>query len=207
MIDMRNLEKSFEEKTNKNFKDFYKTYRPKLVWYLYRYTKDMDKANDFAADAFMQALLNINTYKTPDEGGAQIHTWLYKVAENIVKKAYKDDKKLPLTSMDKEFNENVNLKNLLPYNDGKKEIDQYKIVVKKAQVVKDAIYNLPDNEKDLKYKKVLIMREIEGMAYKEISETLNINLSTIKSQIRKGRKIIKKKTTKILKEIDENGLE
>jgi len=39
------------------------------------------------------------------------------------------------------------------------------------------------------YKTVIEMREIEKMAYKEISEKLGRNLSTIKSQIRGARKI------------------
>ena len=51
------------------------------------------------------------------------------------------------------------------------------------------------------------MREIEGMAYKEISEELNINLSTIKSQFKKGRNIVRKKVLKRFQEIDYNGAE
>jgi DNA-directed RNA polymerase specialized sigma24 family protein len=48
------------------------------------------------------------------------------------------------------------------------------------------------------------MREIECMQYKEISDELNINLSTIKSQIKKGRTIIRKKVEKKFKDIDYN---
>jgi len=199
------LELQFEERTGLNFQIFYKNYKPKLMWYITRYTKDSEVAEDHVEDAFIQALLNINTYKRPDEGGAQVNTWIYKIAENIVKKAHKDSERLPTNSLDKEMAENFKLSNLIPYDDGKPIIDEYNIFVKKANVIKEAINNLP--EKDSKYKKVLIMREIEGMAYKEISEELNINLSTIKSQIKKGRNIIKKKVLKKFQEIDHNGNE
>jgi RNA polymerase sigma-70 factor (ECF subfamily) len=175
------------------------------MWYISRYTKDPEIAEDHVEDAFIQALLNISTYKRPDEGGAQVNTWIYKIAENIVKKAHKDSERLPTNSLDKEMAENFNLSNLIPYDDGKRNNDEYNIYVKKANVIKDTIYNL--SEKDSKYKKVLIMREIEGMAYKEISEELQINLSTIKSQIKKGRTIIKKKVLKKFQEIDHNGAE
>ena len=107
-------------------------------------------------------------------------------------------------SLDKEIAEKFHLSNLIPYDDGKRNIDEYNIFVKKANLIKEVIYGLP--EKDIKYKRVLIMREIEGMAYKEISEELNINLSTIKSQIKKGRNIIKKKVFKKFQDID-NGAE
>lgn len=199
------LEKQFEERTGINFENFYKNYKPKLMWYISRYTKDPEIAEDHVEDAFIQALLNISTYKRPDEGGAQVNTWIYKIAENIVKKAHKDSERLPTNSLDKEMAENFNLSNLIPYDDGKRNNDEYNIYVKKANVIKDTIYNL--SEKDSKYKKVLIMREIEGMAYKEISEELQINLSTIKSQIKKGRTIIKKKVLKKFQEIDHNGAE
>jgi RNA polymerase sigma-70 factor (ECF subfamily) len=199
------LEIKFEQRTGINFQTFYKNYKPKLMWYLTRYTKDPEISEDHVEDAFIQALLNINTYKRPDEGGAQVNTWIYKIAENIVKKSHKDSERLPTNSLDKEFVDNVHLSNLIPYDDGKKGLDEYKVFVKKASIIKDAIYNLP--EKDSKYKKVLIMREIEGLAYKEISEELNINLSTIKSQIKKGRNIIKKKVIKKFQEIDNNGVD
>lgn len=199
------LERQFEERTGINFQNFYKNYKPKLMWYISRYTKDPEVAEDHVEDAFIQALLNISTYKRPDEGGAQVNTWIYKIAENIVKKSHKDSERLPTNSLDKEMVENFQLSNLIPYDDGKKSQEEYNIFVKKATIIKDTIYNLP--EKDSKYKKVLIMREIEGMAYKEISEELNINLSTIKSQIKKGRNIIKKKVMKKFQDIDHNGAE
>jgi len=199
------LEIKFEERTGINFETFYKNYKPRLKNYLQRYTRDPEIAEDHVEDAFIQALLNINTYKRPEEGGAQVNTWVYKIAENIAKKAHKDKERLPTNSLDKEMVENVHLSNLIPYDDGKLRFEEYKVFIKKATIIKDTIYNLP--EKDSKYKRVLIMREIEGMAYKEISEELNINLSTIKSQIKKGRNIIKKKVLKKFQDIDHNGLD
>lgn len=204
MRTLDNLSKDFETKTTLNFKKFYTEYKPKLIWYLTKFTKDPEISEDFAEEAFIQALLNIETYKRPEEGGAQVNTWVYKIAENIVKKAHKDGNRLPTTSLDKKFDENVNLTNLIPHDDGKHDEMEFNIFVRKAEIIKAAIYSLP--KKDEKYQKVLIMRELDGMAYKEISETLDINLSTIKSQIRKGRSIIRKKIQKKLQEIDNHGL-
>lgn len=203
--EINDLEKQFEDRTGINFQTFYKNYKPKLLWYITRYTKNSEIAEDHVEDAFIQALLNINTYKRPEEGGAQVNTWIYKIAENIVKKSFKDNERLPCSSLDREIAENFNLSNIIPYDDSTKHIDEYNIYVKKAAYIKETIYNL--SEKDNKYKKVLIMRELQGMAYKDISEELDINLSTIKSQIKKGRNIIKKKVQKKFQEIDINGTE
>lgn len=199
------LELKFEERTGVNFQYFYKNYKPKLMWYITKYTKDAEIAEDHVEDAFIQALLNIETYKRKDEGGAQVNTWIYKIAENIVKKSYKDAERLPTNSLDKEMAENFNLSNIIPYDDGALLNEERQIYIKKANVTKETIYNL--SEKDSKYRRVLIMREIEGMTYKDISKELDINLSTIKSQIKKGRNIIKKKLIKKFQEIDFNGTE
>lgn len=206
MINKSNdLELQFEERTGINFQNFYKTYKPKLMWYIIKYTKDVGIAEDHVEDAFIQALLNISTYKRKDEGGAQVNTWIYKIAENIVKKSYKDSERLPTNSLDKEMAENFNLSNIIPYDDGANIIEERNVHVKKAVVIRETIYNL--SEKDFKYKRVLIMREIDGMTYKDISNELEINLSTIKSQIKKGRKIIKKKVLRKFQDIDFNGSE
>lgn len=199
------LELQFEERTGINFQYFYKNYKPKLMWYITKYTKDIEIAEDYVEDAFIQALLNIETYKRKDEGGAQVNTWVYKIAENIVKKSYKDAERLPTKSLDKDMAENFKLSNIIPYDDGVLLNEERQIYIKKANVAKETIYNL--SEKDSKYKKVLIMREIEGMTYKDISEELDINLSTIKSQIKKGRTIIRKKLVKKFQEIDIHGTE
>ena len=118
------LETQFEERTHINFQTFYKIHKPKLMWYITRYTKDQGLAEDYVEDAFVQALLNINTYKRPEEGGAQVNTWIYKIAENIVKKAHKTSQRIPTKSLDKEISEKFHLSNLIPYDDGKRNLDE-----------------------------------------------------------------------------------
>ena len=53
------------------------------------------------------------------------------------------------------------------------------------------------------YKTVIEMREIDRMAYKDISDTLGVNLSTIKSRIRGARHILMEQSKKEFLEIDE----
>jgi len=43
------------------------------------------------------------------------------------------------------------------------------------------------NELPLKHREVLVMREITGMNYDEISTTLNINIGTVKSRLARAR--------------------
>ncbi|NPV12918.1 MAG: RNA polymerase sigma factor [Ignavibacteria bacterium] len=199
---MNHFEKKFEQKTGINFQKFYKDQKPKLTWYLSKWTKDLEIAEDFADDAFVKALMAIDSYNGEK---SQVHTWIYTIAVNFVKKDYHDKQKLPLISIDRELSNSASINIFLPYNDTSNDIMRHKEISKKAEIVRDAIFNMP--EKQHKYRQVLIMREIENMSYNEISEYLKLNLSTVKSQIKKGRELICKKVEKKLAYIDEHGLE
>jgi len=162
--DVISLEDKFESVTGLNFQNFYKKYKPKLVWYLTRYTRDQEIAEDFADDAFTQSLLKIDNYNNEK---SQIHTWIYKIAENLVKKDFKDKKKMSVVSLDKENSENLNLINIIPNGQFEESntMEQDSIIIKKAEIVKDAIFSLPD-----KYKRVMILRELENKPYIDIAE-------------------------------------
>ena len=54
------------------------------------------------------------------------------------------------------------------------------------RIVKEEINNLPDD-----YREILLMRDIEGLSYNEISEILNIKLSNVKVRIHRGREFLK----------------
>ena len=198
---MNQLEKNFERKTGIKFKDFYKEYKPKFTWHLSKWTKDLSIAEDFADDAFLKALTSIDGYNGKM---AQVHTWLYTIGVNLVKKDYQEKQRLPSISMDRELANNANMAMFLPYTDGKKEMNKHNEFVEKAQIIRDAILDMP--EKQHKYKTVLVLRELENYTYKEIAHKLDLNLSTVKSQIKQGREIIRNKISRKLELIDEHGL-
>jgi len=69
--------------------------------------------------------------------------------------------------LDKDNSDNLNLINIIPNSDmhDKHKFEMDHILVKKAEIVNDAIFKLPE-----KYKRVMVMREIENRSYLEISE-------------------------------------
>jgi len=87
---MNQFETKFKDITGTNFNKFFVEQKPKLVWYLTRWTRDIELAEDFATEAFMQALEKIHTYNNEK---AKFETWLYTIASNILKKNYQDSQK------------------------------------------------------------------------------------------------------------------
>lgn len=176
------LSKKFEEVTGVKFNTFYHNHKPKLIWYLTKYTKDQDLSEDFADEAFMQALLKIDNF---DAEKSQIHTWIYKIAENFVKKEYKENQKLNVVSIDKPNDDNLSLSGIISDSliDDDSVHEEELIMKRKVELVKEAIEKLPN-----KYKHVMMLREIEGKAYLEIADIctktykINVNDKCIKLQ-------------------------
>jgi RNA polymerase sigma-70 factor (ECF subfamily) len=196
---MGDNEAIFKTITGFDFTNFYLEHKSKLTWHLSSMTKDLDEAEDFADDAFIQGLSKIGQYD-PNKG-AQIHTWIYTIGRNLVIKSWKDKQRIPSVSLDKEYDENSAISNFIPDDESKCVIEDIEII-KKALLCKKAIDELPEI-----YKEVLILREIEKMAYKDISDLLNVNLSTIKSRIRNGRIMVINKVQQDFKHIYKNGID
>jgi RNA polymerase sigma-70 factor (ECF subfamily) len=177
--------KIFRERTGNDFEHFYNKYYHKLIYYTNKMCNDPQKAEDVTTDSFIVALEKIDKY---EKDKAQFSTWLFTIAKNLMLQEIKQQKKT--VSIDTEIDEEgTTLKDFIQEDENKEYISD--ISYKKAEIMKKHMETLKEP-----YRKVLYMREIQKMPYKDIAEQLNKNLSTIKSQIRGGRAILKSQTKK-----------
>lgn len=190
-ISFSEQEKIFVERTGKDFLTLYKKYYPKLIYYTSKMCNDPQKAEDISTDSFMTAFEKIDKY---DIEKAQFSTWLFTIAKNLALQTIKSDKKS--ISLDIEYdNEGTTMKDFITEEES--DIAIYDVQDKKAEVMLKHINMLKEP-----YRSVIEMREVKKMSYKDISDTLGKNLSTIKSQIRNGRAILVKETENEFKKID-----
>ena len=185
-------EKIFKQKTGKDFSTLYQKYYPKLIYFISKICKDVQKAEDISTDSFIVALEKIDKY---DNEKAQFSTWLFTIARNLALQDLKIENRS--ISLDIEFDdEGTTLKDFIQETESNEAV--YDVYSKKADVLKKHISELKEP-----YKTVIEMREIDGMAYKDIADLLGKNLSTIKSQIRNGRHILMEQSKREFLEIDE----
>lgn len=186
-------EKLFKERTGKDFTTLYQKYYPKLIYFTSRICNDAQKAEDLSTDSFMIALDKIEKY---DREKSQFSTWLFTIAKNLTLQDIKLDKKK--ISLDIEFDEEgTTMKDFITIED-ETDTHIHDVVSKKSEIMKKYMHTLKEP-----YKTVIQMREVDGMAYKDIADKLGKNLSTIKSQIRNGRHILISQTKKEFDDIDE----
>ena len=186
-------EKLFKERTGKDFTTLYQKYYPKLIYFTSRICNDQQKAEDLSTDSFMIALDKIEKY---EKDKSQFSTWLFTIAKNLTLQDIKNEKRS--ISLDIEFDdEGTTMKDFITQEDSN-DVQMYDIFSRKSEIMKKYMDMLKEP-----YKTVIEMREIKGMAYKDIASKLNKNLSTIKSQIRNGRKILISQSKSEFDEIEE----
>jgi RNA polymerase sigma-70 factor, ECF subfamily len=191
-ISFSEQEKIFVERTGKDFLTLYKKYYPKLIYYTSKMCNDPQKAEDISTDSFMTAFEKIDKY---DIEKAQFSTWLFTIAKNLALQSLKNDKKS--ISLDIEYdNEGTTMKDFITEEES--DIHLQSVSTMKAEIMKKHMDTLKEP-----YKTVIEMREIKKMAYKDIADQLDKNLSTIKSQIRNGRHILISQSKKEFDDIDE----
>jgi RNA polymerase sigma-70 factor (ECF subfamily) len=190
--DFAEKEKVFIERTGKNFDFYYKKYYPKLIYYTNKICNDTQKAEDVSIDSFLTAFDKIDMYESDK---SQFSTWLFTIARNLALQEKKTNSKS--ISMDVEIDEEgTTMKDFIQEEESEDEA-KYEAINMKAQIMLEAIGKLKEP-----YKRVIEMREVRKMQYKDISEQLGKNLSTIKSQIRNGRGLLVKSTEKEFQKID-----
>ena len=185
-------EKIFKERTGNDFTFYYKKYYQKLIYFTFKMCNDTQKAEDVTTDSFIVALEKIEKY---EKGKSQFSTWLFTIAKNLMLQEIKVQKKT--VSIDVEIDEEgTTLKDFIQEESIKENLTD--ISFKKAEIIKKHMSDLKEP-----YRRVLHMREIDKMAYKDIASELNKNLSTIKSQIRGGRAILKSQTKREFEMLDD----
>jgi RNA polymerase sigma-70 factor (ECF subfamily) len=185
-------EKLFREKTGKEFTQLYSKYYPKLIYFTSRICNDPQKAEDLSTDSFMIALDKIEKY---DKEKSQFSTWLFTIAKNLTLQDIKSERKK--ISLDVEFDEEgTTMKDFIQEEES--DLNVQNISDRKAEIIKKYMSGLKEP-----YRTVIEMREIKKMAYQDIADKLDRNLSTIKSQIRNGRHLLISQSRVEFEDIDE----
>lgn len=149
-------------------------YKDQLLNFIYRFVGNRSDAEDIVQETFLRVYKNKHYYKEI----AKFSTWVYTIAGNLAKTELRRRKRHKIFSVSNFINEERD------YDIPDKEHSPEKKVDSSIQetIIQKAIEKLP-----IKFKEVIILRDIQGFAYEEISQILNIPLGTVKSRVNRGR--------------------
>jgi RNA polymerase sigma-70 factor, ECF subfamily len=169
-------EAAFEELVNR--------YRNQITNFIYRMLGDYDEAVDLAQETFVRVFQAVERY----HDGYAFSTYIYRIAANLAISELRKRKRRRLISLNGLFSsEEENTVEFQPPDDKPLQDAVYDDVQIQA-VVSKAIMTLPE-----KYRAPLILRDVEGKSYEEISTILQTSEGTIKSRISRGRNLLREK--------------
>lgn len=157
-------------------------YQHKIVNLVMRYVRDPDLALDITQEAFIKAYRALPRFR----GDSAFYTWLYRIAVNTAKNHLASARRRPMdVELDLQDPEQYDLHAKL------KETDTPEGVTMSQELratVEKAIDALPDD-----LRTAIILRELDGMSYEEIAQTMECPVGTVRSRIFRARDAIAKK--------------
>ncbi len=154
-------------------------YQNKIIQLIYRYVHDPDEARDVAQEAFIKAYKAIDRFR----GDSAFYTWIYRIAINTAKNhLVASSRRPPKGDIDAQDAEQF---------DGAMGLKEYatpeRLLLKDEiqAAIARAIDELPDD-----LRTAIILRELEGLSYEEIAQTMECPIGTVRSRIFRARDAI-----------------
>jgi len=166
------------------FRELVDIYRQMVVNTCFGLLHNTDDAEDVAQDVFIEVFRSVKNFRAD----AEISTWLYRIAVNRSLNFIRDNKK---RKWFQSFDDVVESKKemLIPLHlqstdDPESELEKSQ----RALILHEAIDSLPKNQRV-----AFTLNKYEDLAYREISEVMNLSLSSVESLIHRAKKNLQKK--------------
>lgn len=170
------------------FEQLVQKYQRKLARLLSRFIRDPAEVEDVAQEAFIKAYRALPSFR----GDSAFYTWLYRIGTNTAKNfLVAQGRRAPTsTSFDSEEAET--------FDDGDqlRDINTPESVLHSKQIgetVNAAMESLPEE-----LRTAIVLREIEGLSYEEISRIMDCPIGTVRSRIFRAREAVAAKLRPLL---------
>jgi RNA polymerase sigma factor (sigma-70 family) len=159
-----------------SFNELVRLFEGRVYTVCYRMLGDAESAADAAQDAFLSAFRNLKSFR-----GGSFRSWMLRIATNTCYDVLRVRKRRPSVSLDIEADDET-ASSPLQIADTAESPDDFAQRRELAAAIQQGLTELPDEQRI-----VLILRDIQGLAYEEIAQITNSNLGTVKSRLSRGR--------------------
>jgi len=157
------------------FEKLVSRYQNKILGYAARMLNDHEEAEDVTQEVFIKAYRSLDSFR----GDSSFSTWIYRITTNLCIDKMRSKKRRPQQaySLDVPFDNDE--------SKGGREIADYSGEPGKAierdelrRRVREVMAEMPE-----KMRTILIMCDMQGMAYEEIAKFLDCPIGTVKSRL------------------------
>lgn len=163
-------------------------YERRLLSVIVGMVRNPEDAREILQETFVRAFRNLEGFK----GESSFYTWIYRIAMNLSIDHQRRGSKRPLVEFDETFGVKEDA-----VGDGSAHlaVDPLKAVRSRelGEKIFEAIESLTAD-----HRAVILLREIDGLSYEEISEVLECSLGTVMSRLHYARKKLQTRLQEML---------
>ena len=142
-----------------------------------RMTGNSEDASDMTQEAFIKAYNSLQSFR----GDSKFSVWLYRIATNVCRDFLRSKSRKPTVSLSVEDNEGEEVQ-----VDVADESQSPELLLDRQMTRESVRRGLETLSPE--YRQILLLREIQGLSYDEISQALGLEVGTVKSRIFRARK-------------------
>jgi RNA polymerase sigma-70 factor (ECF subfamily) len=149
-------------------------YKNPLTNFVFRFLGDYEACSDVV----QETMIKVYRYKDSYSSVAKFSTWVYTIAGNLARTEYRRQRRRNIFSINDYGEEHKTYD--LPDESYRPDVITDSGI--KDEIIQKALLKVKET-----YREAVILRDIQGMSYEEISEILGVNEGTVKSRINRGR--------------------
>jgi RNA polymerase sigma-70 factor (ECF subfamily) len=160
-------------------------YAPQLYSAALRMTRNRADAEDLVQEAFLKGYRSFHTFQE----GTNLRAWLFRILTNTYINIYRAKQRRPQESDLGEVEDLYLYRRLGSMETAAASLsaeEQFMDLFTDDEV-KQALDDLPEN-----FRLPVLLADVEGFAYKEIAEMLDIPIGTVMSRLHRGRKAMQR---------------
>lgn len=181
-----------QRRDTRAFEELVQQYQSPILNMLYRMIGSREEAEDLAQEVFVTVFKKIDTFR----GESSLATWLYRIASNHCKNR---QKYLRRRIHGNTLNHNLGASSL----DSSEAMPTTAILTRPDELLEgyeaERIIQKAIAELDEEHRLVLVLRDIQNVAYDDISTITGLPLGTVKSRLHRARMSLKDKLAPILR--------
>lgn len=164
-------------------------YRRRVERLIGRLVRDAAEVEDLAQEAFIKAYRAIDSFR----GESAFYTWLYRIALNTAKNHLMSAKREVATTSTTAENDEGESVDLLEGQGSDETPERLLLTQEIARTVEAAMAELPEE-----LRTAIQLRELDGLSYEEIAETMGCPIGTVRSRIFRAREAIARRLRPLL---------
>jgi len=160
------------------FEELVTKYQPKVFSMALSFTRNREAADDLAQEIFLKAYLALPRF----HGKSEFGTWLYRISVNHIKDFLRKKGRAKEVSLDDVPEVSFSDREQTEKAQEERETEARRTLVQRF------VQSLPE-----KYRVIVTLRDIQGLAYEDISRILRLSPGTVDSRLHRARRMLRLK--------------